>query len=115
MVYNLRILLQIMNSSGYRLRRLHVFAPRREMHDARLAQRCQERGKLDECRANHPRHTTALLALMQQLDDLEDRAKLWNAARRHELRQSQSLRILKQIHLARTRKRPCLSALTDVT
>ena len=34
------------------------------------------RRKLHECRVNHPRHTTVLLALVRQLYDLEERAKL---------------------------------------
>jgi hypothetical protein len=55
------------------------------------------RRKLDECRASHPRHTTVLLSLIRQLYDLEDRAKLWSAERRGELRQRESLRVLKQI------------------
>jgi len=55
------------------------------------------RRKLDECRASQPRHTTVLLALIRQLYDLEDRAKLWSAERRGELRQRESLRVLKQI------------------
>lgn len=55
------------------------------------------RRKLDECRENHPRHTTVLLALIRQLYDLEDRAKLWSAERRLELRQREAVRVLKQI------------------
>jgi transposase len=55
------------------------------------------RRKLDECRTSHPRHTTVLLSLIRQLYDLEDRAKLWTAQRRGELRQRESLRVLKQI------------------
>jgi transposase len=55
------------------------------------------RRKLDECRASHPRHTTVLLSLIRQLYDLEDRAKLWTAERRGELRQRESVRVLKQI------------------
>lgn len=55
------------------------------------------RRKLDECRENHPRHTTVLLALIRQLYDLEDRAKLWSAAQRRELRQRESVRVLNQI------------------
>ena len=55
------------------------------------------RRKLDECRANHPRHTTVLLSLIRQLYDLEDRAKLWTAAQRLELRGRESLRVLTQI------------------
>ena len=55
------------------------------------------RRKLDECRENHPRHTTVLLALIRQLYDLEDRAKLWSAEQRLELRQRESVRVLKQI------------------
>ena len=55
------------------------------------------RRKLDECRASQPRHTTVLLSLIRQLYDLEDRAKLWSAERRGELRQRESLRVLKQI------------------
>jgi len=55
------------------------------------------RRKLDECRENHPRHTTVLLALIRQLYDLEDRAKLWPPPQRLELRQRESARVLKQI------------------
>jgi transposase len=55
------------------------------------------RRKLHECRVNHPRHTTVLLALVRQLYDLEDRAKLLAASQRLELRQRESLRILKHI------------------
>ena len=55
------------------------------------------RRKLDECRASHPQHTTVLLSLIRQLYDLEDRAKLWSAERRGELRQRESLRVLMQI------------------
>jgi transposase len=55
------------------------------------------RRKLDECRENHPRHTTVLLALIRQLYDLEDRAKLWTTPQRLELRQRESARVLKQI------------------
>ena len=55
------------------------------------------RRKLHECRVNHPRHTTVLLALVRQLYDLEDRAKLRSAAERLELRQRESLRVLRQI------------------
>jgi len=55
------------------------------------------RRKLDECRVSHPQHTTVLLSLIQQLYDLEERAKLWTAERRSELRQRESLRVLKQI------------------
>lgn len=55
------------------------------------------RRKLDECRENHPRHTTVLLALIRQLYDLEDRAKLWSAEQRLELRQREAVRVLKQI------------------
>lgn len=55
------------------------------------------RRKLDECRENHPRHTTVLLALIRQLYDLEDRAKLWTPAQRLELRQRESVRVLNQI------------------
>jgi len=55
------------------------------------------RRKLDQCRENHPRHTTVLLALIRQLYDLEDRAKLWTAQQRLELRQGESLRVLNQI------------------
>ena len=50
-----------------------------------------------ECRTSQPRHTTVLLSLIRQLYDLEDRAKLWSAERRGELRQRESLRVLKQI------------------
>lgn len=55
------------------------------------------RRKLHECRANHPRHTTVLLALIRQLYDLEERASSWTVARRLELRQRESLRVLQQI------------------
>jgi transposase len=55
------------------------------------------RRKLYECRLSHPRHTTVLLALIRQLYDLEDRAKLWTAEERHALRQRESLRLLGQI------------------
>jgi transposase len=55
------------------------------------------RRKLHECRVNHPRHTTVLLALVRQLYDLEVRAKLWSAAERLELRGRESLRVLRQI------------------
>jgi transposase len=55
------------------------------------------RRKFDECRANHPRHTTVLLSLIRQLYDLEDRARLWTATQRLELRQRESLRLLQQI------------------
>jgi transposase len=55
------------------------------------------RRKLHECRASHPRHTTVLLALVRQLYDWEDRAKLWTAAARLELRQRESVRVLTQI------------------
>ena len=55
------------------------------------------RRKLDECRENHPRHTTVLLALIRELYDLEDRAKLWTPQQRLELRQRESVRALDQI------------------
>ena len=55
------------------------------------------RRKLDECRVNHPRHTTVLLALIQQLYDLEERAGSWTAEQRLELRQRESTRVLDQI------------------
>jgi transposase len=55
------------------------------------------RRKLYECRVNHPRHATALLSLIRQLYDLEDRAKLWTVDRRGELRRRESLRVLQQI------------------
>lgn len=55
------------------------------------------RRKLDECRVNHPRHTTVLLALIQQLFDLETRAQSWSPAERLELRERESLRVLQQI------------------
>lgn len=55
------------------------------------------RRKLHECRVNHPQHTTVLLALVRQLYDLEDRAKLLAADQRLELRQRESLRVLTQI------------------
>jgi transposase len=55
------------------------------------------RRKLHECRVSHPRHTTVLLALVRQLYDLEDRAKLLAPGERRELRQRESLRILTQI------------------
>jgi len=55
------------------------------------------RRKFNECRASQPRHSPVLLSLIRQLYDLEDRAKLWTAERRGELRQRESLRVLKQI------------------
>jgi transposase len=55
------------------------------------------RRKLDACRTNHPRHATVLLALVQELYDLEDRAQPWTAAARLELRQRESLRVLQRI------------------
>lgn len=55
------------------------------------------RRKLHECRMNHPRHTTVLLSLVRQLYDLEDRAKLWSVDQRLELRQRESVRLLRQI------------------
>jgi transposase len=55
------------------------------------------RRKLHACRVSHPRHTTVLLALIRQLYDLEERAKLWTPAERLELRQRESLRLLTQI------------------
>lgn len=55
------------------------------------------RRKLDGCRTSHPRHTTVLLALIRQLYDLEDRAKLWTDQQRLELRQRYSLGVLQQI------------------
>jgi transposase len=55
------------------------------------------RRKLHECRVNHPRHTTVLLSLVRQLYDLEDRAKLWTSGQRLELRQRESVRVLRQI------------------
>jgi len=55
------------------------------------------RRKLDACRTNHPRHATVLLALIQELYDLEDRAGPWSAPERRELRQRESLRVLKRI------------------
>ncbi len=55
------------------------------------------RRKLHECRVNHPRHTTVLLSLVRQLYDLEERAKLYSAGERLELRQRESLRVLRQI------------------
>jgi transposase len=55
------------------------------------------RRKLHECRTNHPRHTTVLLALVRLLYDLEDRGRLWTAERRLALRQGESLRVLAQI------------------
>lgn len=55
------------------------------------------RRKLDECRVNHPRHTTVLLALIQQLYDLEDRASTWQAEQRLELRGRESLPVLQRI------------------
>jgi transposase len=55
------------------------------------------RRKLYECRTNHPRHTTVLLALIRQLYDLEERAAAWTAAQRLELRQGESLRVLQQL------------------
>jgi transposase len=55
------------------------------------------RRKLYECRVNHPRHATVLLALIRQLYDLEDRAKLLAPGEQLELRQRESLRLLTQI------------------
>jgi hypothetical protein len=55
------------------------------------------RRKLHECRTNHPRHTTVLLALVRQLYDLEDRAQPWTVDERRDLRQRESLRVLEQI------------------
>ena len=55
------------------------------------------RRKLHECRVNHPRHTTVLLALVRELYDLEDRAKLWTPQRRLQLRQRESCRVLARI------------------
>jgi transposase len=55
------------------------------------------RRKLDECRTSQPRHTTVLLSLIRQLYDLEDRAKLWTAEQRGELRERESVRVLQQI------------------
>jgi len=55
------------------------------------------RRKLDECRVNHPRHTTVLLALIQQLYDLETRAGSWTAEQRLQLRQRESQHVLSQI------------------
>jgi transposase len=55
------------------------------------------RRKLDECRVNHPRHTTVLLALIQQLYDLEERTGSWAAEQRLPLRQRESQRVLSQI------------------
>lgn len=55
------------------------------------------RRKLYECRASHPRHATALLALTRWLYDLEDRAKLWSPEKRLELRQRESAPVLNQI------------------
>jgi hypothetical protein len=57
------------------------------------------RRKLDACRENHPRHTTVLLALIRQLYDLEDRAKLWTPPQRLELRQRESVRVPNQIRV----------------
>jgi len=68
--------------------------------DARIARAAcwtHARRKLDECRVGQARHSTVLLSLSRQLYDLEDRAKLWSAQRRGELRQRESLRVLKQI------------------
>lgn len=55
------------------------------------------RRKLYECRLNHPRHTTVLLALIRQLYDVEERAQSCSAARRLELRQRESVRLFEQI------------------
>jgi hypothetical protein len=55
------------------------------------------RRKLHECRTSQPRHTTVLLALIRQLYDLEERAKLWTAEQRAELRGRESVRVLQQI------------------
>ncbi len=55
------------------------------------------RRKLRECRVSHPRHTTVLLSLIRQLFDLENRATLWTAEQRLNLRQRESVPVLKQI------------------
>jgi transposase len=55
------------------------------------------RRKLYECRTNHPRHTTVLLALVRQLYDLEERAAAWTAAQRLALRQTEALPVLQQM------------------
>ena len=55
------------------------------------------RRKFDECRVNHPRHCTVVLSLIRQLFDLEGRATSWTAADRLELRQRESLRLLRQL------------------
>lgn len=55
------------------------------------------RRKLDECRVNHPRHATVLLAWIQQLYDLETRARSWPNEQRLQLRQQESLRVLATI------------------
>lgn len=55
------------------------------------------RRKLDECRTSQPRHTTVLLALVQQLYDLEERAAAWTAAQRLALRQTEALPVLQRI------------------
>ncbi len=54
------------------------------------------RRKFDECRLNHPRQCPTILALMQQLYDVETRAQEWTPERRAELRQQESQRILQQ-------------------
>jgi transposase len=55
------------------------------------------RRKLDACRTSQPRHTTVLLALVQQLYDLEERAAAWTAAQRLTLRQTESLPVLQRL------------------
>jgi transposase len=63
----------------------------------RVACWAHARRKLHECRANHPRPTTVLLALIRQLYDLEERAQSFAAVQRLALRQGESLRVLHQI------------------
>ena len=52
------------------------------------------RRKFDECLLNHPRQCPTILALLQQLYDVETRAQEWTPERRAELRQQESQRIL---------------------
>ncbi|HUG92284.1 MAG TPA: IS66 family transposase [Planctomycetaceae bacterium] len=55
------------------------------------------RRKLDGCRTSQPRHSTVLLALVQQLYDLEERAAAWTAAQRLALRQTEALPVLQKL------------------
>ena len=55
------------------------------------------RRKVFEARSNHPAHAALLLELFQQLYDIEDRAKRFDATDRRALSQSESLPILDEI------------------